>query len=121
MGPSTRSSGRISTPYSGSSLVISTTDGFRTLAKANTEIDTPNMSPDGSKIAYADGGTAHVVDISTEESQKSPMGAWPRGSMGTRSSWPTTASKGRKWGQTRASAAEGAQWFPPNPRVRSDP
>ena len=36
MGPSTRSSGRISTPYSGSSLVISTTDGFRTLAKANT-------------------------------------------------------------------------------------
>ena len=65
--------------FSGSSLVISTTDGFRTLAKANTEIDTPKMSPDGSRIAYADGGTIHVVDISTEESQKvadGRMAAW---------------------------------------------
>ena len=37
------------------------------------------MSPDGSKIAYADGGTVHVVDISTEESQKvadGRMAAW---------------------------------------------
>jgi Tol biopolymer transport system component len=59
--------------------VISTTDGFRTLAKANTEIDTPKMSPDGSKIAYADGANVRAVDISTEESQKvadGRMAAW---------------------------------------------
>ncbi len=54
--------------FSGSHLVISTKDGDRTLVEAIASIDTPKLSPDGTKIAYADAGSIHVVDVSTGES-----------------------------------------------------
>jgi Tol biopolymer transport system component len=54
--------------FDGSRLVIATPDGFRTLVETSSGISYPKMSPDGSRIAYADGGSIHVVDVSTEES-----------------------------------------------------
>ena len=64
--------------FSGSHLVISTRDG-RTLVKADASIDTPVMSPDGTRIAYADSGSIYVVDVSTGESEQVTVGrmaAW---------------------------------------------
>jgi Tol biopolymer transport system component len=43
---------------------------LRTLVKANVAIAFPTMSPDGSGIAYQDGGSIYVVDASTGESSK---------------------------------------------------
>ncbi|HEY7626361.1 MAG TPA: BMP family ABC transporter substrate-binding protein, partial [Ilumatobacteraceae bacterium] len=37
----------------------------RTLVTANQSIWVPTMSPDGSRIAYGDGGSIYVVDVST--------------------------------------------------------
>lgn len=65
--------------FDGSSLVIATPDGSRTLVEAIVGIFEPKMSPDGSKIAYQDGGSIYVVDISTGESQEVAVGrmaAW---------------------------------------------
>lgn len=65
--------------FAGSRLVIATTDGLRTLVEATFEIESPKMSPDGSRIAYADGGSIHVVDVSTGESSEvavARMAAW---------------------------------------------
>ena len=42
----------------------------RTLVEANVAIEFPTMSPDGSGIAYQDGGSIYVVDVSTGESSK---------------------------------------------------
>lgn len=58
-------------------LVIATPDGFRTLVEAS--IFEPKMSPDGSRIAYQDGGSIYVVDVSTGESREvayGRMAAW---------------------------------------------
>lgn len=65
--------------FDGSSLVIATPDGFRTLVEASVGIFEPKMSPDGSKIAYQDGDTIYVVDIATGESSEvaeGRMAAW---------------------------------------------
>jgi Tol biopolymer transport system component len=42
----------------------------RTLVEANVAIEVPTMSPDGSRIAYQDGGSIYVVDVATGESSK---------------------------------------------------
>ena len=65
--------------FEGSRLVIATPDGFRTLVEASFGIFEPKMSPDGSRIAYADGGSIYVVDVSTGESSQVAVGrmaAW---------------------------------------------
>jgi Tol biopolymer transport system component len=65
--------------FDGSSLVIATPEGFRTLVEASFGIFEPKMSPDGSKIAYQDGGPIYVVDIATGESSEvaeGRMAAW---------------------------------------------
>ena len=59
--------------------MIATPDGFRTLVEASFGIFEPKMSPDGSRIAYADGGSIYVVDVSTGESSQVAVGrmaAW---------------------------------------------
>ena len=64
--------------FSGSRLVIST-DRDQTIVKAVSSIDTPVLSPDGSRIAYADSGSIYVVDVSTGESEEVTVGrmaAW---------------------------------------------
>ena len=66
--------------FGGSSLVIAAPDGFRTLVDATSDdIFEPKMSPDGSKIAYQDGGSIYVVDVSTGEATAVAVGrmaAW---------------------------------------------
>ena len=65
--------------FNGSSLVIAAPDGFRTLVEAASGIFEPKMSPDGSRIAYADGGSIYVVDVSTGEASavaEGRMAAW---------------------------------------------
>jgi len=65
--------------FSGSHLVISTKDGDRTLVGAVESIDTPVLSPDGTKIAYADSGSIYVVEVSTAKSKEvadGRMAAW---------------------------------------------
>ena len=47
--------------------------------EAITSIDTPMLSPDGTRIAYADSGSIHVVEVSTGESEQVTFGrmaAW---------------------------------------------
>ena len=69
--------------FNGSRLLIATPDGFRTLVEATDVFDgifEPKMSPDGSKIAYQDGGSIYVVDVSTGEPREvapdGRMAAW---------------------------------------------
>ncbi len=55
----------------GSSISIADAQGTRrTLVEANIEIWAPQMSPDGSRIAYQDGGSIYVVEVSTGKSSK---------------------------------------------------
>ena len=54
--------------FGGSSIVLATPNGVRTLAEATwKDIFEPKMSPDGSKIVYSDDGTITVVNVSTGE------------------------------------------------------
>lgn len=65
--------------FDGSSLVIAEPDGFRTLVEATSGIFEPKMSPDGSRIAYGDGGSIYVIDVSTGEASAVAVGrmaAW---------------------------------------------
>jgi len=66
--------------FAGSSLVIATPDGFRTIAKAGSDdIFEPKMSPDGRKVAYQSGDSIYVVDVSTEKTSRVGVGrmaAW---------------------------------------------
>ena len=65
--------------FGGTRLVIATPDGFRTLVAALSGIFEPKMSPDGSKIAYQDGDSIYVVEVSTGESSEVALGrmaAW---------------------------------------------
>lgn len=65
--------------FDGSSLLIAEADGVRKLVDAKTGIFEPKMAPDGSKIAYQDGGFIYVVDVSTGEKSKvaeGRMAAW---------------------------------------------
>jgi dipeptidyl aminopeptidase/acylaminoacyl peptidase len=65
--------------FGGSSLVLATPDGFRTLVEATSEIFEPKMSPEGSRIAYQDGDSIYVVDVSTGEAKAVAVGrmaAW---------------------------------------------
>lgn len=65
--------------FEGTRLVIATPAGFRPLAEASLGIFEPKMSPDGSKIAYQDGDSIYVVDVSTGESSEVALGrmaAW---------------------------------------------
>jgi Tol biopolymer transport system component len=56
---------------SGGRISIADAEGaHRTLVEANVAIGFPTMSPDGSGIAYQDGGSIYVVDVSTGESSK---------------------------------------------------
>jgi Tol biopolymer transport system component len=56
---------------SGDRISIADAEGSRrTLVEANVAIEFPAMSPDGSGIAYQDGGSIYVVDVSTGESSK---------------------------------------------------
>lgn len=56
---------------SGGRISIADAEGSRrTLVKANVAIVFPTISPDGSRIAYQDGGSIYVVDTSTGESSK---------------------------------------------------
>jgi Tol biopolymer transport system component len=65
--------------FDGTRLVIATPDGFRTLVEASVGIFEPKMSPDGSKIAYQDGDSIYVVNVSTGKSSEVALGrmaAW---------------------------------------------
>jgi Tol biopolymer transport system component len=65
--------------FDGTQLVITTPDGFRPLVEALSGIFEPKMSPDGSRIAYQDGDSIYVVDVSTGESREVAVGrmaAW---------------------------------------------
>jgi Tol biopolymer transport system component len=56
---------------SGDRISIEDAEGSRrTLVEANVAIAFPTISPDGSGIAYQDGGSIYVVDVSTGESSK---------------------------------------------------
>ena len=58
---------------------LPTPDGFRPLVEASVGIFEAKMSPDGSRIAYQDGESIWVVDISTGESSEVAVGrmaAW---------------------------------------------
>jgi Tol biopolymer transport system component len=56
---------------SGDRISIADAEGSRrTLVEANVAIEVPTMSPDGSGIAYSDGGSIYVVDVATGESSK---------------------------------------------------
>jgi Tol biopolymer transport system component len=56
---------------SGDRISIADAEGSRrTLVEANVAIAFPTMSPDSSRIAYQDGGSIYVVDVSTGESSK---------------------------------------------------
>ena len=62
---------------SGDRISISDAEGSRrTLVGANVAIGFPTMSPDGSRIAYLDGGSIYVVDVSTGESSKVSDGSY---------------------------------------------
>jgi hypothetical protein len=65
--------------FDGTRLVLATPDGVRPLVEASLGIFEPKMSPDGSKIAYADGDSIHVVEVSSGESSEVALGrmaAW---------------------------------------------
>ena len=65
--------------FDGTRLVIATPDGFRPLVEALSGIFEPKMSPDGSRIAYQDGDSIWVVDVSTGEASEVAVGrmaAW---------------------------------------------
>ena len=66
--------------FDGTRLVLATPDGLRPLVEASVGIFEPKMSPDGSKIAYADGDSIYVVDVSTGKSSEvgalGRMAAW---------------------------------------------
>ena len=65
--------------FDGTRLVIATPDGFRPLVEAVSGIFEPKMSPDGNNIAYQDGDSIWVVDVSTGESSEVAVGrmaAW---------------------------------------------
>jgi Tol biopolymer transport system component len=54
---------------SGTQISIADADGTRhVLAKAQVAVSRPEVSPDGSKVAYVDGGSIYVVDVSTGRS-----------------------------------------------------
>jgi Tol biopolymer transport system component len=61
----------------GPSIQVAGADGSRrTLVKANSPagIWWPEISPDGSRIAYQDGGSIYVVDVSSRESSRVAAG-----------------------------------------------
>jgi hypothetical protein len=69
----------LGTGFGGTSLDIAGPDGVRTLVAAKAEMSHPKMSPDGSKVAYHDGGSIYVVDVATGKSSEVAQGrmaAW---------------------------------------------
>jgi basic membrane lipoprotein Med (substrate-binding protein (PBP1-ABC) superfamily)/DNA-binding SARP family transcriptional activator/Tol biopolymer transport system component len=66
--------------FAGGSISIADAHGSRrTLVRATKEIWLPTISPDGSSVAYLDGGAIYVVDVATGESSKVAFGwsvAW---------------------------------------------
>jgi Tol biopolymer transport system component len=61
--------------FAGVSLVLATPDGYRKLVESTSGgIFEPKISPDGSRIAYADGDSIYVVDVSTREASKVAVG-----------------------------------------------
>jgi Tol biopolymer transport system component len=66
---------------SGDRISIADAEGSRrTLVEANVAIEFPTMSPDGSRIAYQDGGSIYVVDVAAGESSKVADGIYFRAS-----------------------------------------
>jgi hypothetical protein len=56
---------------SGRSISIADAHGARrTLVKAKASIWSPTTSPDGTRIAYQDGHSIYVIEVSTGESSK---------------------------------------------------
>lgn len=80
--------------FNGDSLVLATPDGFRTVVEARDGIFEPKMSPDESRIAYADETSSTSWTSRPGRRRRSPRGAWPRGSMTKPSSWPPTTRSG---------------------------
>ncbi len=65
--------------FEGARLVVATPEGLRPLVEAVSGIFEPKMSPDGSSIAYQDGDSILVVEVSTGESSEVAVGrmaAW---------------------------------------------
>jgi Tol biopolymer transport system component len=66
---------------SGGRISIADAEGSRrTLVEANVAIEFPTMSPDGSRIAYQDGGSIYVVDVAAGESSRVADGNYFRAS-----------------------------------------
>lgn len=66
--------------FFGSGIAIASSNGAgsrRTLVKADASVFWPRMSPDGSKIAYQDGDSITVVQVSTGDSSKVADGETP--------------------------------------------
>jgi len=64
--------------FGGSSIVVAAPDGLRTLVQG-VSIFEPKLSPDGSKIVYADEDSIYVVDVSSGEGSQvaeGRMAAW---------------------------------------------
>jgi Tol biopolymer transport system component len=57
--------------WASSRLMLRGPDGEAVLVEGD-EIDRPRWSPDGTRIAYVDGGVIHVVDVATGET--TPVG-----------------------------------------------
>jgi hypothetical protein len=59
-----------SNSFFGPRIMLTTADGPQMLVEAKESIDFPTFSPDSGRIAYGDGGSIYVVDVSTGESSK---------------------------------------------------
>jgi Tol biopolymer transport system component len=62
--------------FAGSGLSIADPDGTRkTLVEANDQIFRPEISPDGSKVAYSDGPSIFVVEVASGSTDEVSTGA----------------------------------------------
>jgi dipeptidyl aminopeptidase/acylaminoacyl peptidase len=63
--------------YEGSSIQVADEGGVRrTLVEADESIAWPALSPDGSKIAYQDGASLMLIDVSTGETSRLAAGKY---------------------------------------------
>jgi hypothetical protein len=56
--------------FFGSSIMLTTRNGPRTLLETEGGISFPSASPDGSRIVYMDADSIYVVDVATGESSQ---------------------------------------------------
>jgi len=65
--------------FNGSSLVLATPDGVRTLVSGAAGIFEPKMSPDGTRVVFSEGGSIYLVDVASGSSSEIAVGrmaAW---------------------------------------------